>query len=166
MDMRTFTSACVSLIVAVTLAACTGNPSTPTPYAPSVTGPSPTNQPLAVTDLDSFVNGLELAGHEVRVERHQAGVGENDIFGVRGHNVSFDGARVMAFEYQTERAAQRLQQSVNKDGDMIGSWIIDWGGQHLYRRGTLIVVYLGQRSGAIRTLESLLGTQFAPVLSA
>ncbi len=119
-----------------------------------------------MTDLDSFVNSLELAGHDVRVERHQAGVGENDIFGVRGHNVAFAGARVMAFEYRSERAAQRLQQSVNEDGDMIGSWVIDWGGQHLYRAGTLIVVYLGEKSSAIHTLESLLGTQFAPVLSA
>jgi len=72
----------------------------------------------------------------------------------------------MAFECRSERAAQRLQHSVNKDGDMIGSWVIDWGGQHLYRGGTLIVVYLGEKSGAIRTLERLLATQFAPVLSA
>ena len=159
-DVRMLTTTSVSLIVAAMLAACTGDSSTPTPTSPPATSPPPTNQPLAVTDLDSFVNGLELAGHEVEVDRHEDRA--NDIFGVRGYSVSFDGTRLMAYDYPSERAAEQLQESVNKEGDMIGEWIIDWGGQHLYRRGALIVVYLGERNGPIRTLEDLLGTQFAP----
>jgi hypothetical protein len=113
-----------------------------------------------VTDLDSFVEGLELAGHDVEVERHEDPT--NDIFGVRGYPVSFDGARLMAFDYPTNGAATRLQGSVSKDGYYIRSAVIDWGGQHLYRAGSLIVVYLGEKSASIRTLEDLLGSQFAP----
>lgn len=159
--MRRLKVTSVALIVAAVLAACTGDSSAPpSPSSPPPTSPSPTNQPLAVTDLDSFVEGLGLAGRDVEVERHEDLT--NDIFGVRGYSVSFDGTRLMAFDYPSERAAKRLQESVKKDGFHIGSYVIDWGGQHLYRAGALIVVYLGERPGSLRTLEELLGSQFAP----
>ncbi|MEX0756047.1 MAG: hypothetical protein WEF05_03820 [Actinomycetota bacterium] len=158
--MRRLKTVDVGLIVAAMLAACTGDSSTPTSTSPPVTSPPPTIQPLAVTDLDSFVKGLELAGHEVEIDRHEDWA--NDIFGVRGYSVSFDGTRLMAFDYPSKSAATRLQESVSKDGYYIGSTVIDWGGQHLYRAGSLIVVYLGERAGSIRTLEDLLGSQFAP----
>jgi hypothetical protein len=159
-NVRRRTSAFVGLIAALTLAACTGGPSPPTSSSPPATSQPPTIKPVAVTDLDSFVSGLELGGHEVRVEQHESKT--NDIFGVRGQTVSFDRTRVWAFEYPTERAAQRLQHSVNDEGSEIGLWVIDWAGQHLYRGGALIVVYLGERNSAISTLQDLLGTEFAP----
>jgi hypothetical protein len=150
----------VGLIIVAVLAACTGDSSTPTPSSPPIMSPSPTDQPVTVTDLDSFVEGLGLAGHDVKVERHEDPT--NDIFGVRGYAVSFDGTRLMAFDYSSERAAKRLQESVSRDGYYIGDYVIDWGGQHLYRSGSLVVVYLGERPGSLSTLEELLGRQFAP----
>jgi hypothetical protein len=149
----------VGLIIVAVLAACTGDSSTPTPSSPPIMSPSLTDQPV-VTDLDSFVEGLGLAGHDVEVERHEDPT--NDIFGVRGYAVSFDRTRLMAFDYSSERAAKRLQESVSRDGYYIGDYVIDWGGQHLYRSGSVVVVYLGERPGSLSTLEELLGRQFAP----
>lgn len=158
--MRKLKLACASVVVATALAACTGDSSAPATSSPPASSPTPTSEPLAVTDLDSFVKGLELAGHKVEVERHEDW--SKDIFGVRGYSVSFDGTRLMAFDYPSERAAARLQASVSKDGYEVGPAHFDWGGQHLYRQERLIVVYLGERPGAIGILEDLLGTQFAP----
>jgi hypothetical protein len=158
--VRRLKTASVGLIVAAMLAACTGDSSTLGPTSPPATSPPPTTQPLAVTDLDSFVEGLELAGHNVEVE--QGDPWAKDIFGERGYSVSFDGSRLMVFEYPSEQAANRLQTSVDRGGYMVGSAIIDWSGQHLYRGERLIVVYLGERTAALRTLEDLLGNQFAP----
>jgi len=59
-------------------------------------------------------------------------------------------------EYPTEKAFERLQSSVNKRADMVGPAIIDWSNPHLYGAGTLIVVYLGKKPLAMRTLEKLL----------
>jgi hypothetical protein len=114
---------------------------------------------VVVTDLDSFTDALETAGHAVRVGGR---TGLEDVFDVQGHPVSFDVARVMAFEYPNERAAEKLQASVDKTAYMVGPAIIEWSNPHIYRAGSLIVVYLGNKPAALRTIEGLLGSHFAP----
>ena len=150
-------------VMSFVLAACTGGSSDDTPLpspSPGADATSATAPPaLVVTDLDSFTAGLEAAGHKVRVGVR---TGLEDIFGVQGHPVSFDVARVMAFDYPNEKAAERLQASVDTTADMVGPAIIEWSNPHLYRAGSLIVVYLRDKPAAIRTIEGLLGPHFAP----
>ena len=153
------------LLAAVSLglvtASCTGQTETTTPRQTSAptspsTQPNPTLQP--VIDYASFAAGLEVAGYAIRVEGR---TGLEDIFGVRGRSVRIDGLRVMAFEYPTAVAASKLRSSVSPDAEFVGPAIIEWSRPHLYASGRLVVVYLGNRSDALRTLVQLLGPQFA-----
>jgi hypothetical protein len=158
----------VVLIVAsavVLAASCTGtNEGSPSPSSSPETslGTAPSGTPTAraVTDYASFAEGLEAAGNTLRVQRH---TGLEEIFGVPGRTVSLDGNRVLAFEYPTRSAFEKLRSSVNNGGDEVGSAIIDWGPPHLYGAGRLVVVYLGSRQVTIKALEQLLGPQFAGV---
>jgi len=150
----------------VLVASCTGtkeeSPSPSSPAGSSSAGPTPSATPSArfVTNYASFANGLEAAGHTLRIQRP---TGLEDAFGVPGRAVFFDGNQVLAFEYPTRSAFEKLRSSVNKRGDMVGPTIIDWGRPHLYGAGRLVVVYLGSRQLTIGTLEQLLGSQFAGV---
>jgi len=156
------------LLAAVSLClvtgSCTGQTQTTTPRqtsapTPPTTQPSPTLQP--VIDYASFAAGLEAAGYRIRVEER---TGLEDIFGVRGRSVRIDGVRVMAFEYPTAAAASKLRSSVTgPNAEFVGHAIIEWTNPHLYASGRLIVVYLGDRPAAIRTLDQLLEPQFAGV---
>jgi hypothetical protein len=156
------------LVAAVTLgivtASCTGQTETAAPRQTSAptspsTQPSPTLQP--VTDFASLATGLEAAGYAIRVEGR---TGLEDAFGVRGQSVRIDGMRVMAFEYPTAAAASKLRSSVKgPNAEFVGDAIIEWCCPHLYACGSLIVVYLGDQPAAIRTLDQLLGPQFAGV---
>lgn len=145
------------LVLGLLTASCTGPTDTtsPTQTAPSVR-PSPSLQP--VTDYTSFTDGAAAAGLTISAK---GGTGLEDIFGVGGRTVSLDGVRVLAFEYPTSSAANKLRASVSKDAEMVGPAIIDWSNPHLYRSGRLIAVYLGDHQGTLRTLQHLLGPQFA-----
>ncbi|SRR6266545_907201 len=142
-------------------ASCTGQTETTAPRQTSAptspsTQPSPTLQP--VIDYASFAAGLEAAGYAIRVEGQ---TGLENVFGVRGRSVRIDGVRVMAFEYPTAAAASKFRSSVSPDAEFVGLAIIEWTNPHLYASGSLIVVYLGDRPASLRTLNQLLGPQFA-----
>jgi hypothetical protein len=155
--------AIVSAVVLVS--SCTDtkeqSPSPATPAGSNAgTAPFPTPSDQAATDYASLADALEAEGHKLRVRRH---TGLEEIFGVPGRTVSIDGDRVLAFEYPSRSAFEKLRSSVNRRGDMVGSAIIDWFPPHLYGSGRLVVVYLGGRRATLRTLEQLLGQQFAGV---
>jgi hypothetical protein len=153
------------LVSTVVLASsCTGTKEEPPPpvtptgsHTGTASIPTPSDR---ATDYASLAAALEADGHKFRVRRD---TGLENIFCVPGRTVSIDGDRVLAFEYSTRSAFEKLRSSVNKRGDMIGSTIIDWGPPHLYGSGRLVVVYLGSRQATLRSLEQLLGPQFAGV---
>lgn len=151
----------IVVTAAILLASCTGSDGDSSPEPGTETGsPSSTKDAaMVVTDYDSFTDVLGSAGHTIRVAGR---TGLEDIFGVRGRAMTIDGVRVMAFEYPTRFAFVELRTSVSKDAYMVGSAIIDWTRPHLYGAGTLIAVYLGNQAVMTRTLEQLLGPQFAP----
>ena len=160
--VRTSLSRLAILTAAMILpASCTGGPldGASPETTTSANGPSPTHVSTPqVTDLASFADGLEAVGYSVTVGGR---TGLEAIFGVRGHVVRIDGSQVLAFEYPTESAFEDLKASVSKDGEMVGSAIVEWSRPHLYGSGTLIVVYLGNGPDLMRVLQGLLGAQFA-----
>jgi hypothetical protein len=150
----------------VVLASCTSaKEGPPPPTAPGET--SPTVAPVEpVSDFGSFVSRLESDGHTIR--RVDGGTWLDRYFGTRGRLISIDGAKVYTFEYPTVAAADKLRSSVSKTGHTIyddkgrEAALIDWV-SHFHSSGRLIVVFVGSRQRMIRTLDELLGPQFAGV---
>ncbi|MET1010996.1 MAG: hypothetical protein ABWY83_01325 [Actinomycetota bacterium] len=111
-------------------------------------------------DLASFMHALESSGLKARQVKPVPGW--EPIFGVRGHLVSIEGDRVTAFEYETAKAAERLQSSVSKDGDEVGDAIIDWCCPRFYAAGKLVVFHLGPGRSTNQILAQVLGPPFVP----
>ena len=109
-------------------------------------------------DRNGLVEGLRGAGVTVEV----GGDIQQPFFSVAGRTLMVNGQTVQVFEYASEAAMQREAALVSPDGGTIGTSSILWTATpHFYRKGLLIVVYLGADPAVRRALESVLGPQFA-----
>lgn len=163
------TLAVVSVLV---VTGCTEAAMESTTSSPSATDVSPSAEaahPVGpVTDLDSFVRALEVAGYEVREGPDY----ENDLFPIPGQEVFIGGVRVLTFEYPTDDALIGWASGVTDHGWGIPAGPygthVEWiGPPHFFSAGRLLVLYIGEwrrtRDGE-RTLEALelpLGPKFA-----
>ena len=79
-----------------------------------------------------------------------------------GHFMRVDGADIQLFEYVTIEEARRGAAKVARDGSYIALSTAEWAGEpHFYRRGRVMVLYIGDDAGLQRQLRELLGQQFA-----
>jgi hypothetical protein len=88
-----------------------------------------------------------------------------------GHGLTMNGAQVEVYEYGTTIAAQLDAARVSSDGATFRHGFGPFGGQavtvdwiappHHYRRGRVIVTYIGQDAGILQLLTAVLGPQFA-----
>jgi hypothetical protein len=118
----------------------------------------PPAQKNGVIDVTSLIAGLRAGGSKVE----EAGEISQPFFSVQGRQRTVDGENVQAFEYASQRAADREAKQVSPDGSSVGSSMVSWGGTpHFYKKGKLIVLYVGDDQGVLRALRLLLGTQFA-----
>ena len=87
---------------------------------------------------------------------------EQPFFTVRGRMVSVAGEDVQVYQYPDEDAARRVAATISPDGGTIGTSSPFWAASpHFYRRGLLVVLYVGDSASVMRPLERVLGTQFA-----
>ena len=109
-------------------------------------------------DIIGLVDELRTAGATVQM----GGEIEQPFFAVRGRVVVVNGENVQAFEYAIEAAEQRDSRLVSPDGGTIGTTAVSWvAPPHFYRKGLLIVLYVGDTPSVRSALESVLGPQFA-----
>jgi hypothetical protein len=127
----------------------------------SAGSPTPSVQP--VTDYSSFIDGLEISGHEVR---HGERTGGDHLFGP-GQLVFIDGVRVSTYEFRSERALDEFTASVSDDGYSIptrggGIAMVEWvTPPTFYASGKLLVLYFGGKPRTHDALELLMGRPFA-----
>jgi hypothetical protein len=122
-SVRKAVLASVAAIIIAGIASCTEGDDASEDSAATIPSPSrPEAATIVVDDLASFMHALESSGLKARQVKPVPGW--EPIFGVRGHLVSIEGNRVTAFEYETAKAAERLQASVSKDGGR------SWGRHH------------------------------------
>lgn len=106
----------------------------------------------------NLVNDLRAAGVEVET----AGEVSQPFFSAKGKIIKSNGSDVQVFEYETAAAANAAASEVASDGRSIGrsypSWIAP---PHFYKKGKIIVLYLGDNATVMKVLEAALGKQFA-----
>lgn len=114
----------------------------------------------AVTDYASLVEAIESRG--ILVQHKEDISAESSAFSVPIRVISVGGADVQVFEFKDESEAGASSLTVSGDGTEIGTSIIRWmDTPHFYKKGNLIVLYVGQNPETTNLLESLLGNQFA-----
>lgn len=115
---------------------------------------------------ESLVEKLTSMGAEVEP------IGEvtAPFFSVAGKEISVNGNDVQIFEHPDVAATDAKSKLISEDGLFVGTQTtegmdlsaVEWGGTpHFYKKGKLIVVYVGDDKGTKDALTTVLGSQFA-----
>ena len=112
----------------------------------------------AVTDHESLIRALHAAGAKVAQEQMLL----QPFFDVEARILAVDGEGVQVFEYSDAATAAAQAARVSPDGSQIGTSKPLWvGPPHFYRKGRLLVLYLGEDTQTRERLACLLGPPFA-----
>lgn len=110
----------------------------------------------------SGVGGLAraLRGRGLKVE--SAGKVSQPFFSPGGSALIVNGENVQVFRYPSARAAESEAKKVDADGTGAGTSTAMWvGPPHFFRKGRLVVLFVGADEGVLNALTSVLGPQFA-----
>jgi hypothetical protein len=111
-----------------------------------------------VQDYVSFVDTLRANSATVE----PGGSLDQSFFSVNGQSVKVDGQDVQSFEYADAAAMQKEADTVSTDGQTIGTSKPSWmGDPHFYKKGKLIVIYVGSDAKTLELLGKVMGPQFA-----
>lgn len=76
--------------------------------------------------------------------------------------IKVHGEDVQVFQYANVAAAQAEAAPISRDGMSVGTRKIFWvGAPHFFKKEKLLVLYVGDNPKVRKTLEAVLGQQFA-----
>jgi hypothetical protein len=111
-----------------------------------------------VMDRARLIASLRAAG--APVERR--GSAEQPFLSVKGLMLKVHGEDVQVFQFHDAPAADKQADAVSPDGSAVGTAKIHWiGSPHFYKKGRLLVLYVGEESKVLKALQAVLGPQFA-----
>jgi hypothetical protein len=109
-------------------------------------------------DRAAFVAELKKLGHVVESK----GTIMQPFLSVPGLFVSIDGNDVQTFEYANEMALKTAVAGISPDGSTVGDTRIGWvEPPHFFKKGKLLVLYVGVSQNVTETLNAALGPQVA-----
>lgn len=87
---------------------------------------------------------------------------EQPFFSVKGKMIEVQGEGVQVFQYLSAAEADGEAALVSSSGSTIGTTKVHWiGPPHFYKKGKLLVLYVGDDDKLLKVLEAALGRQFA-----
>lgn len=111
-----------------------------------------------VMDSARFIDTLRAAG--VRVEPD--GEVDQPFFAVKGMMIKVRGEDVQVFQYSNAAATDAQAALVSLNGSAVGTTKVHWvGPPHFYKKGKVLVLYVGDNDKVLKALEAVLGRQFA-----
>ncbi len=76
--------------------------------------------------------------------------------------IQVSGEDVQLFQYAHTAAAEAEAALVSPDGSTVGTSKLHWiGPPHFYKKGKLLVLYVGNNDKVLKALEAVLGRPFA-----
>ena len=109
-------------------------------------------------DYQGLMGSLRAAG----AGAEPAGDVDQPFLSVTGRMIKVHGEDVQVFQYANAAAAQAETAPISRDGTAVGTRKIHWvGSPHFYRKGRLVVLYVGDTDKVRRALAAALGPQFA-----
>lgn len=131
----------VLLVAALVVGACGGQPAAAQGYG-----------------TEEFLTELREKG----VEPEKGDSVEQAFFSVIGTSVNVNGESVQVFEYDSAETMESDAVLVDASGSPIGTTMVAWmATPHFYKKGRVLVLYVGDNAGTLEVLEGVLGTQFA-----
>jgi hypothetical protein len=109
-------------------------------------------------DYASLIDRLRTVG--VRVEGD--GEVEQPFLSIRGRMIKLHSEDVQVFQYSSATEMEAQAALISRDGSTVGTTKIHWiGSPHFYKQGRLLVLYVGDSEKVRKSLEAVLGQQFA-----
>lgn len=131
----------ILLVTALVLTACGGQPASAQGFG-----------------TDEFIEAL----HEKGVNAEKGDSVEQPFFSVIGDFVDFNDEGVQVFEYESAETMESDAVLVDADGGSIGTSMVTWmATPHFFKKGRILVLYVGDNADTMNLLESVLGPQFA-----
>jgi hypothetical protein len=131
----------VLLVTTLILTACGGQPASAQGYGTA-----------------EFMEELRAKG----VEPETGDPVEQAFFSVTGSSINVNGESVQVFEYDSTETMESDAVLVDADGGSIGTSMVTWvATPHFYKKGRILVLYVGDNTEMLELLESVLGPQFA-----
>jgi hypothetical protein len=149
--MRRF-AVCSLVIAAACAAGCSGNSSglDQPRQGESRAGP--------VTDYASLAANLRAAGASVKPGDEV----DQPFFSVTGKMMQVHGEEVQVFQFANAAVADAQAARISPTGSAVGTTKVHWiGPPHFYRKGKLLVLYVGDNDQVLKALQAALGRQFA-----
>lgn len=110
------------------------------------------------SQTDKLISDLKAAGAEVAT----GGTVEQPFFSVQARILKVNGEDVQVFEYAYASTADAQAAMVSNTGSTIGTAMISWvNTPHFFKKGGLIVLYVGKNQSILDALKKVLGEQFA-----
>ncbi|GAE35158.1 hypothetical protein [Halalkalibacter akibai] len=110
-------------------------------------------------DKNEFISQFEKSDFEFNI------IDQVDIeinFAASQTILKLDDGRIHIFEFRDPIEMENESLFVSKDGFRIGHSFYSWVSQpHFYKKGNIIVLYVGENKEIIRCLDKLLGKPFA-----
>lgn len=114
---------------------------------------------LATTELSKLLKSLRAKGATVVLTDEKI---SQPFFSSKARIITINGEGVQVFEYARASALEREVRRVSSDGMTVGTSKPSWmAPPHFFRRGKLIVLYVGANESILKVLQSSLGAQFA-----
>lgn len=111
-----------------------------------------------VMDFARLIDSLHAAG----ISALPAEEVEQPFFSIPGRMIKVSGEDVQVFQFADAAAVAELAALVSPDGSAVGTSKIHWiGSPHFFRKGSLLVLYVGDDEKVKIALEAVLGLQFA-----
>lgn len=141
MKSRFSFSLMVWLVAAFVLSACGGQPASAQGFG-----------------TEEFMEALREKG----VDAEKGDSVEQAFFSVIGDYINFNGDSIQVFEYDSPGTMESDAVLVDADGGSIGTSMVTWvATPHFYKKGRILVLYVGDNAETVDLLESVLGPQFA-----
>lgn len=110
-----------------------------------------------ISDYNSLVSHLREAG--LRVE--PAGEIQQPFFTPKAHVLRINSEEAQVYEFAGEQQAASEAARVAANGSIGGSMPMWIAPPHFFRKGRLIVIYLGSDDSTLLKIRGLLGSEFA-----
>ena len=111
-----------------------------------------------VTDYPSLIKSLRALGAGATALSDV----EQPFISIKGVMIKVHGEDVQVFQFANAAAAEAEAAPISPDGMSVGTRKIFWvGPQHFFKQGRLLVLYVGDNAKVLRSLEAVLGQQFA-----
>jgi hypothetical protein len=101
----------------------------------------------------------------LRVDNHTVTPGESitqPFFSVKGQTTTVDTETIQIYEYTDAQSMEADASKVAPDGGSVRTSMMSWvGPPHFFKKGRILVLYVGNNQSTIGALIKAMGTQFA-----